>query len=86
MTDELDHQGEQRYCPRCDQETIWTNVADGGVVFACTLRIDVEHGERHITAGCGLTGADTLSGEEFARLKALDEKASPPRRQSWQFV
>lgn len=36
MTEE--HLGGRRYCPRCGEETIWTNLPERGETLRCTVR------------------------------------------------
>lgn len=68
--------GELRFCPRCDQETVWSNVADGGYVFSCTLAFDAQE---QTVQGCGLRSSEDVTDVEYARLVAWEKGSSRPR-------
>jgi transcription elongation factor Elf1 len=61
-----------RYCPRCDRETLWTNEQTGGVLLFCS--------------GCGINVASKLEPHELDRVAAYDERPIRQRRRAYQVV
>lgn len=59
-----------RYCPRCDEKTRWTNEADESLTLACD--------------GCGLTVTSQLTREEQERAGRYEAKR--PVRQRRRYV
>lgn len=63
---------EDRYCPRCEAQTAWTNEADGSLQLACNV--------------CALTITSPLTPDEQDRLAAHEARPLKRVRRSYQVV
>lgn len=88
---DIDHHGGIRYCPRCDAETVWTNLPERGERLRCTMREVVEREgrewgdavKRSIVEGCGFDVEQefSLTAEQRRRQAAYAERMLPESQQ-----
>lgn len=85
-----DHIEGVRYCPRCDSETLWTNLPERGERLRCTVREIVERNGYgweaqttvRVVEGCGFDVEQefSLTAEQTRRMRDYAAKFAPERR------